>query len=58
VWLVFRWAGMVGVWSEQDKRANPGNLPKSNVLSEIGERWTEGCLLFVLRELVISFLGL
>jgi hypothetical protein len=31
---------------QKDKRAKPGNLPKSDALSEIRERWTEKCFNF------------
>jgi hypothetical protein len=32
---------------QKDKRAKPGNLPKSKAVSEIGEHWTEKDLHFL-----------
>jgi hypothetical protein len=33
-----------------DKREKPENLPKTNVLTETGERWIENCFYGKIKE--------
>jgi len=41
----------------QDKRAKPGNLPKSNALLGIGQHWTDKCGHFFFLLQSVDFRG-